>query len=182
MGIQLNKNARIVMQVHYYTQVSTEPDQTEIGIYFAKKPVERRLVFLPLVQTRLEIPAGAPNHTVNYNLNIPLLSSKVVNIFPHMHLIGREIKVDAVMPGNRTVPLMYINNWDFNWQGPYTYKEPIAAPGFTNFRMTCTYDNSANNPRNPSNPPKVVRWGEGTEDEMCVAFMGVTFDADRVQQ
>jgi hypothetical protein len=41
--------------------------------------------------------------------------------------------------------------------------------------MTCTYDNSAQNPRNPSNPPKVVRWGEGTEDEMCVAFLGVTF-------
>ena len=42
--------------------------------------------------------------------------------------------------------------------------------------MTCTYDNSAGNPRNPSNPPKLVRWGEGTEDEMCVAFMGLTFD------
>lgn len=29
-----------------------------------------------------------------------------------------------------------------------------------------TYDNSADNPRNPTSPPKRVRWGEGSNDEM----------------
>jgi hypothetical protein len=46
--------------------------------------------------------------------------------------------------------------------------------------MTCKYDNSDQNPRNPSNPPKVVRWGENTEDEMCVNFVGVIFENERL--
>ena len=46
--------------------------------------------------------------------------------------------------------------------------------------MSCRFDNSENNPRNPSNPVKPVRWGEGTEDEMCITFLGVTFDRENL--
>jgi hypothetical protein len=93
-----------------------------------------------------------------------------------MHLLGRDIKAWVDLPnGGGSQPMVWINNWDFNWQGSYTYEKPVELPAFSRIKMTCTYDNSAQNPRNPSNPPKVVRWGEGTEDEMCVAFLGVTF-------
>jgi hypothetical protein len=40
--------------------------------------------------------------------------------------------------------------------------------------MIWTYDNSASNPRNPSSPPKRVRFGEQTEDEMAMAFLQVS--------
>ena len=56
---------------------------------------------------------------------------------------------------------------------------PIIAAG-TNVKLSCRYDNTENNPRNPSNPLKAVRWGEGTEDEMCIAFLGVTFDRENL--
>ena len=39
--------------------------------------------------------------------------------------------------------------------------------------MVWTYDNSASNPRQPSTPPKRVRFGEQTEDEMAMAFLQV---------
>lgn len=176
VGMFLGKNTKIVMQVHYYTNVSLDPDQTRVGLYYAKGNVKSRMFFLPLVQQRLMLPAGNPKAQVNYSLTLPpLFDAKVINIFPHMHLLGTDIKVEAVR-GNTTTPLVWIDKWDFNWQGAYTYQEPIPVAALTSLRMTCTYDNSAANPRNPSNPPKVVRWGEGTEDEMCVAFLGVTFD------
>jgi hypothetical protein len=46
--------------------------------------------------------------------------------------------------------------------------------------LTCEFDNTADNPKNPSDPLKVVTWGEGTQDEMCLAFMGLTFDREQL--
>ena len=174
----LGKRTKIVMQIHYYTNVSTEPDQTTIGLYYSKGNVSQRLLFLPLIQTRLDIPPDNPKYAATASLLIPpLLDMKVINIFPHMHLLGTDIKVEANTLG-KTNSLIWIDKWDFNWQGAYTYTEPVPLSAFTNLRATCTYDNSTANPRNPANPPKRVRWGEGTEDEMCVVFLGVTLDRE----
>lgn len=72
--------------------------------------------------------------------------------------------------------LIDIQDWDFNWQGAYRYREPIAIPTGTQFLLTAYYDNSSSNPRNPNDPPKAVSWGEETTDEMCIAFLGLTLD------
>jgi hypothetical protein len=42
------------------------------------------------------------------------------------------------------------------------------------------YDNSASNPLNPNKPPKEVRYGEQSTDEMCVAFLSYTQDSERL--
>ena len=42
------------------------------------------------------------------------------------------------------------------------------------------YDNSADNPTNPSNPPLEVKWGEQTTDEMCIAFVPYTVDSEHL--
>jgi Copper type II ascorbate-dependent monooxygenase, N-terminal domain/Copper type II ascorbate-dependent monooxygenase, C-terminal domain len=179
-GMFLGKRAKIVMQVHYYTTVSLEPDQTRVGLYYSKADIEKRLFFLPMIQTRLNIPPNNSSFKVTSDFTIPfLLDAKVVNIFPHMHLLGTDIKVESTRAG-KTESMIWIDKWDFNWQGAYSYEEPASLSAGTRVRLTCTYDNSANNPRNPSNPPKLVQWGEGTEDEMCIAFMGVTFDRQSV--
>ncbi len=181
VGMFLDKRARVVMQVHYYTTVSREPDQTRVGLYFAKQPVERRLVYVPLVQTNLNIPAGNASYTATAQLIIPpLLDSKAVHVFPHMHLLGRDIKVEVERPLQPKESMIWIDNWDFNWQGPYTYTTPVSLPAFSRVRLTCTFDNSEGNPRNPNNPLKNVKWGEGTEDEMCLAFLGLTFDRENL--
>ena len=83
---------------------------------------------------------------------------------------------------NRTgdaTPLVWEDNWDFNWQGSYTYKGQIAIPSGSTVHLTCTFDNSSNNLRNPNYPPVAVGWGEQTTDEMCVGFLGVTLDFEK---
>lgn len=56
----------------------------------------------------------------------------------------------------------------------------MPLPAFSTVRLSCIFGNSTNNPRNPNNPPKPVGWGEGTEDEMCLAGVGVTFDRENL--
>jgi hypothetical protein len=60
-----------------------------------------------------------------------------------------------------------IDDWDFNWQEQYRYAKPLRLPAGTKVEMEFSYDNSAANPRNPSQPPKLVEWGPGTTDEMA---------------
>lgn len=181
IGIQIPRGGRLIMQVHYYAAGRTSEDQTKVGLYLTKGPVERRLFYIPVVNTRFEIPAGNSNYEVRANFMVPpLLDAKVIQVFPHMHLLGKKIQLDYVDLRRNTRPGILIDDWDFNWQGFYTYKEAIAVPAFTDIRLRCVFDNSANNPRNPSNPVRNVGWGEGTEDEMCLAFLGVTFDRENL--
>ncbi len=182
VAVALPPQARVVMQVHYYPGGKPGPDQTKVGLYFAKAPVERRLVFFPILQQKLNIQPGDANAVRSTSFQIPIFfDAKAITIAPHMHLLGRKISVDLEsLDKKTTTPMIYIDDWDFNWQGFYNWTEPMALPAGSTIKLTCTYDNTTNNPKNPSNPLKLVNWGEGTEDEMCVAFVGVTFDNENL--
>ena len=174
VGVRLTPFSRIVMQVHYHPGGSPQRDRTRLGLYFARGPVSNELVYVPLVNTRFVIPAGAERHTVTASLVMPAIRSvKAIFITPHMHLLGREIRVDAFYPDGTRRPMIYINDWDFDWQGFYHYREPVPLPPGTRLELTALYDNSAHNPRNPFDPPRDVRWGEQTTDEMALAFIGM---------
>src|SRR5258708_1486115 len=84
------------------------------------------------------------------------------------------MKVTAMLPDGSTKPLIWIQDWDFNWQEPYLYKDPFVIPKGTRIDAVIKYDNSADNPRNPSNPPKRAQWGEESFDEMGVVGIVVT--------
>jgi hypothetical protein len=83
----------------------------------------------------------------------------LMSIAPHMHLIGTKAKSYAITPKGDTIKLIAIDDWDFNWQGSYTFKKLIKIPKGAKVYYEAEYDNTANNPLNPNNPPRVVRWG-----------------------
>jgi hypothetical protein len=76
------------------------------------------------------------------------------------------MKATATLPDGTIQPLLWIQNWDFNWQDRYNYRKPFLLPKGTRMDVRLVYDNSADNPRNPSSPPKRVLWGEQSFDEM----------------
>ena len=94
----------------------------------------------------------------------------------HAHYLGKEIKAIATFPDGTTKPLLWIKDWDFNWQDQYALQGTDRVyPKARRSTSTITYDNSADNPRNPSNPPRRVQWGEESFDEMGnVRFQLVT--------
>ena len=66
--------------------------------------------------------------------------------------------------------MVAINDWDYNWQETYFFKEPMPVRAGTQFEVVATYDNSTKNPRNPFDPPRAIRFGEQTTNEMCICF------------
>jgi hypothetical protein len=181
IGLFLPKKAKIVMQVHYFPAGHPGPDQTKVGIYFSRKAVDQRLRYVPIVNTTFKLQPGDANKEVTASFPVPfLLDAHAVQIAPHMHLLGRQIKMEVQHRNKPTEDLSYINDWDFNWQGFYNFIDPVALPAGAVIKLTCTFDNTKDNPKNPSDPLKVVTWGEGTEDEMCLSFLGVTFDREHL--
>ena len=183
VAMSLPASSRAVLQVHYHVHSGEpKPDITRIGIYFAKSKPQKLLRILPLINTTFTIPPNDPNYRVTASFTVPpFVDAHAWVIAPHMHLLGRKMRVQAALPSGQTQCLIEIDDWDFNWQGLYRFNNPVALPAGTRVSLEAFYDNSSGNPRNPNDPPKVVTWGEATTDEMCIAFIGVTLDAETLQ-
>jgi hypothetical protein len=175
----LPAHSRVVLQVHYHPHGAPSADQTSIGIYFAKRKPKQLLRLLPLVNNTFTIPAGNPAYNVAASFFTPV-AAHLWLIAPHMHLLGRRMTVTASLPSGAQQCLITINDWDFNWQGLYRFVNPVAVPPFTVFNMLATFDNSADNPKNPNFPPRPVSWGESTTDEMAISFIGFTIDSENL--
>ncbi len=94
----------------------------------------------------------------------------------HMHLLGRDIKLELNPGTPQAKLLLHIPRWDFHWQGNYWFKNPVEVKAGDTVRITCTYDNSAANQpvlAGSQTQPRYVAWGEGTADEMCLGVIGV---------
>ncbi|HVT80166.1 MAG TPA: redoxin domain-containing protein [Phycisphaerae bacterium] len=178
VGHPLKKGSDLVMNIHYHADGKPETDQGEIALYFAKKPVQQVAVTFPLTNRLINIPPGESNYIRTATIVAPL-DLTLRGITPHMHMLGREMKVTATFPDGRTQQLIYVNDWDWNWQDQYQYAMPIKLPKGTKVDLWARYDNSKDNPRNPQNPPQRVLFGEQTTSEMCFAFLELTVDGLR---
>jgi hypothetical protein len=175
-GVILPKNSDVVIQVHYHRDGRVEHDKPQIGLYFSRKSEGMKAFKGGVIQPRLSgIPANDDNYKV-YGSTIVYEECVLHNLTPHMHLIGKKIKVTIKMPNKPKETLLEISAWDYNWQETYFLKDPLKLPVDTELNVEAVYDNSAKNPNNPNNPPRLVTYGEQTTDEMCVVFLGATSD------
>jgi hypothetical protein len=174
IGITLFKQSDVVVQIHYAPSVVEADDQSSINIFFAKDETPK---YRELIQTTISpIDIGSPfiipasqvrsfKGTINVPINVSLML-----IAPHMHLLGRKAKSYAVTNKGDTIKLLRVDDWDFKWQGFYAMKNLVKIPAGSKLYYEAEYDNTVNNPLNPSNPPKITRWGESTYDEMFLNY------------
>lgn len=161
----LRTNTDLVLQLHMHPSGRVETVQPTIGFYFTDQPPTNTPFRIGIKCLDIDIPAGATNYVVqeSYTLPVPVT---LLRVSPHAHYLAKDMKGYAVLPDGETNWLIWIRNWDFNWQGDYQYARPPRLPAGTQLVMRYTYDNSTNNPANPNNPPRRVQWGPQTSDEM----------------
>ncbi len=170
-------NSDLVLQTHFHPSGKVEHESSTVGIYFADKPPSRKFTTLQLPPlfgrlSGMNIPAGATNYAVRDSFVTPI-DLDAFSVTPHAHYLARTFLLTATLPDGRQLTLLKISNWDFNWQEDCAFKDRIRLPKGTRLDSTITYDNSAANPHNPSNPPKGVRWGPMTTDEMAAITLSV---------
>ena len=109
-----------------------------------------------------------PNKIATFYMRSAVLKDSIslISIMPHMHLLGQSFKSYAITPNGDVIPLVNVPKWDFNWQTTYTFNKFILLPKGTVIYGQAVYDNTINNPLNPNNPAKLVKYGWGSKDEM----------------
>lgn len=173
----LRRGANLVLQIHYHTTGKPEQDQSRLGLYFATSPPTKSLFDVALVSRQIDIAAGNRAYRVRDAITLPV-AVDLMGVIPHAHYVARQMRGWATLPTGRRLNLLEILDWDFNWQQNYRYAKPVRLPADTRLEMEFIYDNSAQNPRNPSQPPQRVGWGPETTDEMAgLHFQTIPVDA-----
>ncbi len=173
VGRLLPADADVVVQVHYHPSGKPETDRSRIGLHFSKTPVKQTMQWSLAGKFDLKIPPGDANHEARAQWKIPV-DVEALAVTPHMHMIGRDMHMWVTFPDGRDQDLITIADWDFGWQNTYYFEQPLVLPQGTVLKLVAHFDNSENNPKNPNKPPKLVKFGEGSTDEMCIGFIALT--------
>ena len=166
----LPKGADLVLSTHFHPVGKTAKEKSVVGFYFADKPPSQGFTDIQLpplfgATAGIDIPAGEKRYVKKDAFVLPV-DTKAFGISAHAHYLGKEMKMDAVLPSGKRKQLLWIKDYDFNWQEPYNFAEFLYLPKGTRIESQIVWDNSADNPNNPSRPPKRVSWGRESEDEM----------------
>ena len=178
-GIQLPKGADIILQVHYHPTGKVELDQSEIGLKFSSKPVDKMIRTSLFGSLLISIPKGSTNAEVKADMYLAAPIT-VYDMFPHMHKLGHDMRLTATLPNGTKTELSRVDHYDFNWQTRYIYRQPVHLPKGTHVEVVSHYDNSTANLNNPNNPPKPVWWGEQTTNEMAFEIFNYSLDDEHL--
>jgi len=173
MPWKLDPGSDLIVNLHLQPSGKPEIVDAELGLYFTDQPPSLHPMLLQLEHDgALDIPPGSRSFVVTDHLKLPIAVS-LLAIYPHAHFLGKQVDAWAELPDGKRLSLLKIDHWDINWQASYNYRQPIGLPAGTTVAMRIGYDNTAKNPRNPNNPPKEVRAGNRSQDEMGHVWLQV---------
>lgn len=166
MAWRCDPGTDLVLNMHLQPTGKPEKIQAEIGLYFTDQP---QTIFPMLLQLEhdgaLDIPPGKKDFVITDEFTLPV-DVDLLGVYPHAHYLGKELQGFATLPDGTKKTLIHITRWDLNWQAIYKYQQPVFLPKGTVIEMRYSYDNSAENERNPNHPPKRVLAGNKSTDEM----------------
>ena len=162
----------LVMMLHLKPAGRTGTVRAKMGLYFSDVPPRLQPTLIRMTRQHMEIPAGEQRYVVTDTFALDA-DVDVYTIQPHAHLLAKEVRAFATLPDGTRKWLIFIRDWDFNWQGMFRYKQPEFLPAGTTINFEFTYDNSAENRHNPHRPPQPVSYGQHTTNEMAELWLQV---------
>lgn len=166
-AFKIDPGTDIILQIHYNKNGKVEKDLTEVAVYLADAKVEDEVKIAWIANPLIRIKANDASAEFRQVLTMPA-AVRVYSVMPHMHMLGKAMKCTAIYPDGSSKVLIDVKDWDFNWQLIYAFKEPVDLPAGTKLKVEAVYDNTADNPNQPHDPPKTIFWGEKTSDEMML--------------
>ncbi len=183
-GKLLLPGSHIWWELHLHAVGEEIRDHAELAVYlYPKGEVPKYRTYLTLFGATanfgslLDIAPNSVAQSQAYHLLRQ--PARLENFQPHMHLRGKAMSIEAILPDGTTQMLSYVDHFNFNWMNNYIYTEEAAPvlPKGTLIHVTAWHDNTRNNPNNPD-PDQWVGFGDRTVDEMAHAWVNVTYLSD----
>ena len=155
----------LTAQIHFQGTGVAMTAQPKIGLYFGDEPLSH-LVTVSVGERDFEIPAGDADFHVRSKFTLPV-ATEATGVLPNAHFLGAELKGWATLPDSSEVGLVWIKEWDFNYQKQYWFRSPVTLPAGTVIEMDFSFDNSDDNFNNPKYPPEDTEWGLSLDGEVA---------------
>ena len=182
-GKLLLPGAQIRWDIHMHAAGEPIRDHVELAVYLYPKGEvpkyrTRLMLFGATALGTLDIPPNTVTETQAFH--VLKSAARLENFQPHMHLRGKAMSMEAILPDGTVRMLSYVDHFNFNWMNNYIYADDAAPvlPKGTVLRITAWHDNTSGNPNNP-NHDEWVGYGDRTVDEMAHAWVNVTNISDQ---
>ena len=184
-GKLLLPGAKIWWDIHTHAAGEAIRDHVELAVYlYPKGEVPKYRTYLTMFNAASSqggSPLDIAPNTVSETEGFHVLkqAARLENFQAHMHLRGKAMLLEAILPDGTVQTVSYVNNFNFNWMNNYIYADD-AAPEFpkgTIIHVTAWHDNTTAKASNPD-PNQWVGWGDRTIDEMAHAWVNVTYISD----
>ena len=154
IAMPLPKNSDFLLQTHFHPNGLSQVEKTVIGLYFGPAPT-RPLTQLQVpaffgIRSNIDIPAGETSYKVRGSFALPA-DIDAVGVWAHAHSAwGSQAHRHAA---HRRGPHSAVDSQlGIQLAGSVSLPGPGALPKGTRLDGELTYDNSANNFRNPNIP------------------------------
>ncbi|MEZ4750439.1 MAG: hypothetical protein R3B54_07370 [Bdellovibrionota bacterium] len=179
-GLLLRKEDQIIFEVHYTPNGYTpREDRSLLAFKVAAEVPEDWRLREPITHIgghlgQINIEAGKKQSLF---LDIPIESdADLHSLKPHMHYRGKSFRAELIIPNQPARTLLFLPQWDYDFQLPYLFKDPIFMPKGSTLRLNYEWDNSKDNPfLNDGQIQQPARFGFQTDDEMSMAFPTYTY-------
>ena len=166
-GVRIKKGSQIIMQIHYAPGSGGQVDSTQIRLYFYPDTATKIRPVLAAFWLQKWLWTVAANTTVTESTTHAVGNSSIsiFSVAPHSHHICTNITnyAENGTTASTIIPMIR-QKWHFNWQGNYYYPKLLKVPSGYTIHSDHFYDNTTNNPDNPT--PVAVSAGTATTDEM----------------
>ena len=180
-GKLLLPGSKFQWDIHYSQAGEEITSHVEMGIYFYPKGQEPKyrdtLSLVPAALGTLDI---RPNSmSVVEGFTTLRSAARIESLQAHMHLRGKAMLLEALLPNGQKQVISLISDFNFNWMTTYQYADDVAPllPKGTILKVTAWHDNTAGKKSNPD-PNQWVGWGDRTVDEMAHAWINITYLSD----
>ena len=168
-GQTLTAKELFSFNMHYHPSGNAGSDASKLGVYFGDGEIQKEITTAFAADPGIHIPAGESD----YHADAVYLfgrDSEILSLLPHMHNRGKSMRYVLERPDGTEKVLLNVPAYDYDWQNIYRFREPVFAPAGSLVKVDASWDNSEDNPGNPD-PTVDVPWGDGTNNEMLVAFI-----------
>lgn len=186
-GMRVPANGNIAWNLHYFpVGAEGDDDVVEVGLWFYPEDQQPERETVGEAMFRVD---GLKGMARGQDIVIPphgyqvlqgthrLDAPAVIHSYrPHLHMRGKVMTMEAILPNGDKEVLSQVNKYDHNWQIAYIYEDDVKPllPTGTILQFTSVFDNTANNPINPD-PEQWVVFGRRGVDEMSHAWVGITY-------
>ncbi|XP_063403128.1 dopamine beta-hydroxylase-like isoform X2 [Mytilus trossulus] len=162
---------RFMLQIHWQNSENdiVQTDSSGMTLYYtpalrlynaAVLTVGQSMFHLGPGQSEVKVEGNCTGRCTKREFKGPIYIHSSAN---HMHTLGRKQRVELYRNGSLINIISDQDHFSFHRQHIKKHNSPIEIQPGDDLRVTCTYDTTSRN--------ETTSFGEGTEHEMCFAFL-----------